>query len=262
MSFETFEFVLLKFISQLYSLSNVLTSTNRRVSLIRSKIKTARMNTLNLKDGKYWLKIAFALSLITIFYNIAEGVISVIFGTKDDTLALLGFGLDSFVEVISGIGVAHMIYRMRKTAVTAHDVFERQALRITGTAFYILTIGLLLGIIISLYNHTVPKTTLAGIIIAGISICTMYFLMFYKLKAGRILQSDAIISDAQCTRTCLYLSIILLISSLLYEWLHISYIDLAGSLGIAWFAFSEGREAFEKARQNALTCGCGECHPK
>ena len=220
------------------------------------------MNTLNLKDTKYWLQIAFALSLTTIFYNIAEGIISIIYGAKDDTLALLGFGIDSFVEVISGIGVAHMIYRMRKTAVTEHDAFERQALRVTGTAFYLLTIGLLLGVVISLYNHTAPKTTLAGIIIAGISICTMYFLMYYKLKTGRLLKSDAIISDAQCTRTCLYLSVILLVSSLLYEWLHISYIDLAGSLGIAWFAFSEGREAFEKARQNALSCGCGKCPTK
>lgn len=220
------------------------------------------MSTLNHKDAKYWLQIAFALSLVTIFYNIAEGIISVIYGAKDSTLALLGFGIDSFAEVISGIGVAHMIYRMRKTAVTAHDAFERKALRITGTAFYLLAIGLLLGIILALYNHIVPETTLAGIIIASISIFTMYFLMYYKVKAGRVLKSDAVISDAQCTRTCLYLSIILLISSLLYEWLHISYIDLAGSLGIAWFAFSEGREAFEKARQNALTCGCGECQAK
>jgi divalent metal cation (Fe/Co/Zn/Cd) transporter len=218
------------------------------------------MNKLNQDDSSYWLRIALLLSLITIFYNIAEGLVSVFFGAKDDTLALLGFGIDSFVEVISGIGVAHMLYRMRKTRVADHDKFERQALRITGIAFYLLTTGLLLGIVVSLYKHTVPETTVAGIIIAGISICTMYFLMHFKLKAGRIVQSDAITSDAQCTRTCLYLSVILLISSLLYEWLHISYIDLAGSLGIAWFAFSEGREAFEKARLNKLSCGCDDCH--
>lgn len=220
------------------------------------------MNPQKLKNPRDWLKIAFVLSFVTIFYNSIEGLVSVFFGANDDTLALLGFGIDSFVEVISGIGVAHMIYRMRKTSVASHDKFERQALRITGTGFYLLTIGLLIGIIISILNDTAPKTTLAGIIIAGISICTMYFLMHYKLKAGRILGSEAITSDAQCTRTCLYLSIILLISSLLYAWLRISYIDLAGSAGIAWFAFGEGREAFEKAKQNALTCGCGECTTK
>jgi divalent metal cation (Fe/Co/Zn/Cd) transporter len=85
--------------------------------------------------------------------------------------------------------------------------------------------------------------------------------MYYKLKAGKILNSEAIISDANCTRTCLYLSLILLTSSLLFEWLHIGYIDLAGSLGIAWIAFSEGHEAFEKARKNFISCDfCGNCH--
>jgi divalent metal cation (Fe/Co/Zn/Cd) transporter len=219
------------------------------------------MPILHLKNSEYWLRIAFALSLITIFYNIAEGIVSVIFGAEDYTLALLGFGIDSFVEVISGIGIAHMIYRMRKTDITAHDAFERKAMRITGTAFYILTGGLLLGVVLSIVYHKTPETTIAGIIIAAISICSMYFLMHYKLKAGIQLNSDAIISDANCTRTCLYLSIILLISSILFEWVHIGYIDLAGSLGIAWFAFTEGREAFEKTRNNALYCNCGEnCH--
>ena len=59
------------------------------------------------------IRTAFILSLITIIYNIAEGLISVYFGSGDETLALLGFGVDSFVEVISGIGIAHMIFRMK-----------------------------------------------------------------------------------------------------------------------------------------------------
>ena len=75
----------------------------------------------------------------------------------------------------------------------------------------------------------------------------MYFRMRAKLNVGRRLNSDAIIADANCTQTCFYLSIILLASSGLYEIFHIGYIDIAGSLGIAYFAFTEGREAFEKA---------------
>lgn len=219
------------------------------------------MSIVKSQKPERWMRVAFVLSLVTIFYNIAEGIVSVFFGTQDDTLALLGFGIDSFVEVISGIGIAHMIYRMRRKDITEHDAFERLALRITGTSFYILSVGLIVGAALSIFYHKSPETTFAGIIIAGISICTMYFLMHYKLKAGRKLNSEAVISDANCTRTCLYLSIILLISSLLFEWLHIAYIDLAGSLGIAWFAFSEGREAFEKARNNELGCSCGgNCH--
>jgi hypothetical protein len=113
----------------------------------------------------------FFLSLVTIFYNISEGIVSVFFGTQDDTLALLGFGIDSFVEVISGIGIAHMVYRMRRTDIIEHDAFERRALRITGASFYILTGGLISGVVLSLIYHKSPETTIAGIIIASISIC-------------------------------------------------------------------------------------------
>ena len=206
------------------------------------------------------LKTAFYLSIITIIYNLAEGLVSVYFGAGDDTLALLGFGIDSFVEVISGIGVGHMVWRMLNNPVETRDKFERRALKITGTAFYLLAIGLVAGTIVSFIRGHSPDTTLPGIIISGLSVLTMYFLMSAKLKVGRALNSEAIIADANCTRTCLYLSIILLISSGLYEFLHIGYIDLFGSLGIAWFAFSEGRESFEKAASENLTCGCGEEH--
>lgn len=209
---------------------------------------------------KNWLRIAIILSVLTIGYNILEGVLSVYFGSVDDTLALLGFGIDSFVEVISGIGIFHMLIRMKSSSITQHDTFERQALRVTGSAFYLLTAGLLAGVIVNLYQGTTPSSTLAGIIISALSILSMYALMHYKLKAGKALNSEAIISDAQCTRTCLYLSVILLVSSLSYEILRISYLDIAGSLGIAWFSFKEGKEAFEKARNNALGCSCNDCH--
>ena len=91
------------------------------------------------------LKLAFTLSIITIFYNVIEGLISVYIGAGDETLALLGFGVDSFVEVISGIGIAHMIFRMKYSKVQTQDTFEKTALTVTGTAFYLLTVGLILG---------------------------------------------------------------------------------------------------------------------
>lgn len=208
-----------------------------------------------------WLSAAIWLSIITVVYNIIEGLVSVYFGNTDDTLVLMGFGIDSFVEVISGIGILHMVVRMQRSKIENFDKFERLALRITGIAFIVLAIGLVAGSILNLVNKSEPQTTLAGIIIASISILTMYFLMNYKLKTGKALNSEAIIADAHCTKTCLYLSFILLVSSLLYEFFKISYIDVAGSLGIAWYAFSEGRESLEKAKKNQLSCSCGEnCH--
>ncbi|NWF89783.1 MAG: hypothetical protein HXY50_10030 [Ignavibacteriaceae bacterium] len=199
---------------------------------------------------------AFAISLITIFYNIAEGLVSVYFGAGDETLALLGFGVDSFVEVISGIGIAHMIFRMKYSKVQTRDEFEKTALKITGTSFYILTAGLITGSVLNIVNDSKPESTIPGIVIALISILTMYWLMTAKLKIGKALHSDAIIADANCTRTCFYLSFILLAASGLYELLGIAYFDVLGSLGIAYFAFKEGKEAFEKVKSGKLSCGC------
>lgn len=210
-------------------------------------------------DSQYYkyVKLAIILSLITVFYNFFEGIISIYFGLEDETLALLGFGLDSFVEVISGIGVLHLVLRMKfGSEPKERDKFERLALRITGFSFYLLTIGLFAGAIINLITGSKPDTTIVGVIISVISLITMYLLVKYKLKTGKILKSDAIIADAMCTKTCFNLSIILLSSSLLYELVKIGYIDIAGSLGIAYFAFKEGKEAFTKAKSVKLSCNC------
>ena len=204
---------------------------------------------------------ALVLSIITIVYNVAEGLVSVFFGLADETLALLGFGVDSFVEVLSGKGILHMIVRIKKAGindVSSWDKFERRALKITGTAFYILVAGLVSGTVINIIKGVKPETTMAGIIISLLSILTMYILMRWKLKVGKKLHSDAIIADANCTKTCFYLSFVLLASSGLYELFGIAWFDVAGSLGIAWFAFSEGRESFEKAKSSEMSCSCCE----
>ncbi len=201
------------------------------------------------------------LSVITILYNIAEGLISIFFGLNDETLALFGFGLDSFVEVISGIGILHMIIRMKRNPISERDRFERTALKITGFSFYLLCAGLILASVLLIINDVKPDTTIVGIVISLISILTMYALLHYKLKVGRALNSDAIIADANCTKTCFYLSFILLASSLSYELFKIGYLDIAGSLGIAYFAFKEGKESIEKSNSSKLSCSCeDDCH--
>jgi len=129
-----------------------------------------------------WLNVALWLSIVTIIYNIIEGLVSVYFGSTDDTLVLLGFGIDSFVEVISGIGILHMVIRMQRSEIKDFDKFERLALRITGVAFMLLAAGLVVGSVLKIIQQSKPETTLAGIIIAVVSILTMFFLMYYKLK--------------------------------------------------------------------------------
>jgi divalent metal cation (Fe/Co/Zn/Cd) transporter len=218
-------------------------------------------DTTNLKTFNHLVSLALVLSLITIFYNIAEGLFSIFFGLNDETLALFGFGLDSFVEVISGIGILHMIIRMKRNPVTKRDGFERTALKITGFSFYLLCAGLIIASVLLIINDMKPETTIIGIVISTISILTMYVLLYYKLKVGKALNSDAIIADANCTKTCFYLSFILLASSLSYEVFKIGYLDIAGSLGIAYFAFKEGKESIEKSKSEKLSCSCEDnCH--
>jgi len=197
---------------------------------------------------------AYYLSLFTIFYNIAEGLISVILGYKDETLALFGFGVDSFIEVMSGIGIAVMISRIKQSPESSKNDFEIRALKITGTAFYILSAGLFTGIIINIINKNKPETTLWGIIVSVISIIVMFWLMGAKRSVGKKLQSDPIISDSNCTKVCVYMSIVLLASSLIYEVTGFAYADSIGAAGLIYFSISEGIEAFEKAKGKNCSC--------
>lgn len=211
-------------------------------------------------DKAPFYKWANLLALITVFYNLVEGVVSVFFGLEDETIALFGFGVDSFVEVISGMGIWHMIRRMRQNGNENPDRFETTALKVTGTSFYILTAGLLVIAAVSLHKGYKPETTLWGIIVSTISILTMWLLMHYKMKIGRQFNSQALLADAACTKTCIYLSVILLIASVGYELTGMGMLDSLGALGIATLSFKEGREAFEKSR-GELACGCqGQCH--
>jgi len=212
------------------------------------------------RDRTRFYKWASALALITIAYNTIEGCVSVFFGLQDETIALFGFGLDSFVEVVSGLGIWHMVWRMKQSDAVNHDNFEKRALKITGVSFYVLAVGLIVTSALNIYKGSKPETTFWGIIISVISILSMWLLIHYKMKIGKQYNSQALITDANCTKTCMYLSIILLVSSVGYEITRIGMIDSMGAIGIAVFSYREGKEAFEKSK-GIMSCGCqGQCH--
>lgn len=198
--------------------------------------------------------IANHLAVMTIGYNIIEGVVSVWLGVADETLSLFGFGVDSFVEVISGIGIWHMIRRIRASGMETRDNFERKALRITGWAFYVLTFGLVLSAGLSFYEQHKPGSTFWGIIVSLVSISFMWLLIHYKTNVGKALHSSAILADAACSKACLYLSLVLLVASAGYEVTGFNGFDSAGALLIAFFSYREGKEAFQKSR--GLSCCC------
>jgi divalent metal cation (Fe/Co/Zn/Cd) transporter len=202
---------------------------------------------------------AIGLAVFTITYNIIEGLISVYFGLKDDTLALFGFGADSFIETLSGIGILIMIIRLKRFGETNKGKFEKLALQITGWCFYVLALVLLTNGIYNLIKGVKPESTLPGVIITGISVVVMIWLVIAKKKIGRKLDSAPIIADANCSLVCVYMSVVVLLSSLLFEIFHIGWIDLLGTAGIIYFSVKEGAEAFEKAKSNGYVCRCEDC---
>ncbi|NQV01942.1 MAG: cation transporter [Bacteroidia bacterium] len=214
-------------------------------------------------DERKLFQYAFYLSIFTIAYNLIEGVISMVLGYSDETLTLFGFGVDSFIEVISGIGILIMVLRIWKHTGKSITPYEITALRITGIGFYLLSAGLTAGIVVNLiYGHK-PESTIWGVVIAIISIISMIWLVWAKKRIGRKLNSDPIIADANCTLVCLYMSIVLLVSSLIYELTGFSYIDSIGAAGLVWFSVKEGMEAMGKAKKRSYaecSCGTGEGH--
>ena len=136
------------------------------------------------KNYKKHLQVALILSLITIVYNAVEGLVSTYFGAADETLALFGFGVDSFVEVLSGLGIAHMVMRMKQNPIAERDKFEKTALQITGTAFYLLAAGLLIGAGLAIYSGAVPRNYPGGYYYLCHLYCYHVFSVQGKTKSG------------------------------------------------------------------------------
>ena len=212
-------------------------------------------STLHSNSEKRLYNLAFWLALFTILYNLAEGVVATVLGYEDETLTLFGFGIDSFIEMISGMGIMYMIIRIRKNPDSLRSDFEKTALRVTGFSFYFLVVALTTSALLAVYLGHKPMTTFWGVIISLISIAVMLGLIYGKIKTGKELHSDAILADANCTKVCIYMSCVLLASSAIYEITGFAYADAIGTLGLSWFSFKEGQECFEKAR-TGKDCNC------
>jgi hypothetical protein len=208
-------------------------------------------------DKKRLYQYIFALSIFTVIYNLLEGIVSTYFGVADETLSLFGFGLDSFIEMISGLGIIQLVIRIRQNPNSPQTDFEKTALRITGWCLYALVGILIFGAILSIIEQHKPQNSLAGVIISSISTGIMYWLIQGKVKIGKFLQSDAIIADANCAKVCMYMSLVLLGASLINYLTGFLYSDVLGAFGIAWFSYQEGKEALEKAA-GIHSCECHE----
>jgi divalent metal cation (Fe/Co/Zn/Cd) transporter len=218
------------------------------------------MTTLTQRSEQniYW-QYALWLAFFTVFYNLLEGLVSIYFGVSDEALTLFGFGMDSFIEVMSGAGIVAMVMRIRQNPDAPRTQFEVTALRITGTAFYLLAAGLGATAVYNIVVGHKPDTTLPGLVISLISIAMMWALVAGKRKVGRALNSLPILADANCTLVCIYMSLVLLASSFIYQLTGFGLIDSVGALGLIYFSYKEGRESFDKAKGIECCCEDDEC---
>jgi cation diffusion facilitator family transporter len=160
-------------------------------------------------------KRALWLSYFTVGYNILEGIISVLAGSFAGSIALIGFGLDSFVESLSG---SVMIWRFRKSGKISEEEeekVERRATRLIGYSFLILGTYVLYESGKKLYLQEIPNPSLLGIIVAIASIIVMPVLFYLKYQTGKAIGSRSLMADSKETLACVFLSVALLIGLVL-----------------------------------------------
>jgi len=187
-------------------------------------------------------KQALILSYFTVGYNVLEGIISIVAGAFAGSIALVGFGLDSFIESLSG-GV--MIWRFShgvNKSKEEEERIEKKATRLVSYTFFILGAYVLYESIKKLVTSEVPESSFLGIIIAILSIIIMPILYYLKLKTAKALKSTSLIADAKETLACMFLSVALLIGLGLNYLAGIWHADPIVGLIIVAFLFREGYE--------------------
>jgi divalent metal cation (Fe/Co/Zn/Cd) transporter len=153
------------------------------------------------------------LEYFTVVWNALEGVVAVVSGILAGSISLVGFGIDSFIEVTSG---AVLLWRMRvDSEVHRREINEKRALRMVGACFLLLAAYITYDSISDVWSKRAPEHSIAGIVLACVSLVVMPLLSRAKRKVGRTLGSAAMHADAKQAELCTYLSAILLIGLLL-----------------------------------------------
>jgi divalent metal cation (Fe/Co/Zn/Cd) transporter len=183
------------------------------------------------------------LEYFTIVWNLLEGLVAVIAGAFAGSISLVGFGVDSFIEVASGVTV---LWRMSVDAdVHRRQANEKLALRIVGACFAALATYIGYESITDLVHRKIPESSLPGIILAAVSLIVMPLLSRAKRRVGRQLRSAAMNADAKQTEFCTYLSAILLGGLLLNTAFSIWWADPVAALVMVPIIAKEGYEGLQ-----------------
>ena len=192
------------------------------------------------------------LEYFTIAWNGLEGLVAVVAGAIAGSISLVGFGIDSFIEVTSG---SVLLWRMFVDAeVQRRELNERRALQIVGVCFLFLASYIAYESAMDLWSRRAPEHSIPGIVLACVSLVVMPLLSRAKRKVGRALGSAAMHADAKQTEFCTYLSAILLAGLLLNAFFGLWWADPAAALIMVPII---AREGFDGLRGRACDQGCG-----
>lgn len=191
---------------------------------------------------------ALWLEYFTVSWNILEGIIAVTAGLLAGSIALVGFGLDSFTEVTSG---AMLIWRFRQHGMgeEAESAAERRAIFVVGLTFLLLALYVTYESLRKLVLQEEPEESLLGIVLTAISLVIMPGLAYFKRKVAGQMGSRALLADAKETLACSYLSFTVLLglaANALFGWW---WADPLAGLIIVYWLVREGREAIQEARE-------------
>ncbi len=184
----------------------------------------------------------------TVGWNVIEGIVAIAAGVVAGSIALVGFGIDSYIEVASGLV---LIWRLRKSGFDdeEEETAEKKAVFFVGVTFILLALYVIYESVKKLYFHDQPDESLVGIVLAIVSLIVMPFLAMYKKKIATEINSRALRADALETLACSYLSLTLLLglgaNALLGWW----WADPVAALAMVYFLVREGMEAVQEGRE-------------
>ena len=179
----------------------------------------------------------------TIGYNAVEAVIAISAGTAASSAALIGFGIDSVIEVLSAAAVAWQFTRKDP------EKYEKATLRVIALSFFALASYVIVSALLTLGGVLEPEHSTVGLILTAVSVVVMPAVSLFERRTGRQLGSATVVADSKQTLICTYLSVAVLLGLVLNSAFGWAWADSIAALVIAGFAVREGREAW-----NGDTC--------
>jgi divalent metal cation (Fe/Co/Zn/Cd) transporter len=190
-----------------------------------------------------WRRIALGLVAGTMAYNVAEAVVALWAGVDADSIALLGFGLDSVIEcAAAGVMLGHLLVTARGADAAAVEASEHRAHRFIGATFLALAAWVAFEAVRTLGRAEPPRASAVGIVLAALSTILMPFAAAWKLRAAREIGSAALRSEAKETLACAWLSVALLLGLAANAWKGWWWADPAVALLMVPWLVREGIE--------------------